>query len=242
MTDQWAQRTSDEYADAFASLLPTGSAWPREPESELQIVIAGMAEIWGTPPNNPNSTLQISVDGRAADLLTVETFPDTTTELLPEWQTAYGLPDACLAEPLTIEAQRAQLLNRYTLLGSGAPAFFVAQAAGIGYAIAIEEHSPYVCGISQVGDTRPLPGSTSVDVGFRWEIGDPIMRFAWTVLVLNPRLSWLRCGTGQCGDPLLRIGIFTDLECLIRRIQPAHGQVYFDYSGVTINVQFGGTP
>ena len=99
-------RTSDEYADAFASLLPTGPAWPREPESELQIVIAGMAEIWGTPPNNPNSPLQISVDGRAADLLTVETFPDTTTELLPEWQTAYGLPDACLAEPLTIEARR----------------------------------------------------------------------------------------------------------------------------------------
>jgi uncharacterized protein YmfQ (DUF2313 family) len=244
MTDQWAQRTSDEYAEAFASLLPTGPAWPREPESELQIVISGMAEIWGTPPNRPDADTQVSVDGRAADFLITEADPRVTIELLPDWEKAYGLPDDCLAEPVTIEARHDALVNRYTMLGSGAPAFFIQQAANIGYAIAIEEHSPFMCGISQCGDTRPVAGTTGgVDVGFRWEIGPDTMRFVWTVLVLNPRLSWFRCGSGQCGvDPSLRIGIFTDLECLIRKMQPAHGVVYFDYSGLTENGQFAGTP
>jgi uncharacterized protein YmfQ (DUF2313 family) len=244
MTDQWAPRGSDDYAQAFAALLPTGPAWPRDPESELQIVIAGMAEIWGVPPNRQEAETQVSVDGRAADLLVTEADPNTTIELLPDWETAFGLPDPCLAEPLTIEARHNALVNRYTMLGGASPEFFVTQATNIGYAIDVEEHSPYMCGISQVGDTRPTD-PTAVSVNFRWELGDPTMRFYWTVLVLNPRLSWFRVGSGggQVGvDPMLRIGIATDLECLIRRMQPAHGFVFFDYSGLVIGGALAGTP
>ena len=244
MTDQWARRTADEYAQAFAALLPTGPAWPREPESELQIVISGMAEIWGDPANRPDADTQVSVDGRAADFLITEADPRVTLELLPDWEKAFGLPDECLAEPVTIEARHNALINRYTMLGSGAPAFFVAQAANIGYAIAIEEHSPYMCGISRVGDTRPSDPN-AVSVNFRWEFGDPTMRFYWTVLILHPRLSWFRVGQGggQVGvDPMLRIGLATDLECLIRRIQPGHGSVFFDYSGLVIGGALAGTP
>lgn len=245
MTDQWAPRTSDEYAQAFAGLLPTGPAWPREPESTLQVVIAGLAEIWGAPPNRQEADTQVSVDGRAADLLVTEADPRTTLELLPDWETAFGLPDLCLAEPLTIEARQNALVNRYTMLGGASPAFFVAQAANIGYAIAIKEHSPYVCGISKVGDTRPTDPN-AVSVNFRWELGDPLtLRMCWTVLVLHPRLSWFRVGPGggRVGfDPMLRIGIATDLECLIRRIQPGHGFVFFDYSGLVVGGALAGTP
>lgn len=244
MSDVYAPRTSEEYAGAFAALLPTGPAWPRDPNSVLQIVISGMAEIWGAPPNQADADIQVSVDGRAADLLVTEADPRTTVELLPDWEKAFGLPDDCLAEPLTIEARHNALVNRITLLGSGAPAFFVQQAAIIGYNIAILEHSPFMCGISAVGDTRPA-NPNAVSRNFRWEIGDVPMRFYWTVLVLNPRLSWFRCGAGggQCGiDPMLRIGIATDLECLIRRMQPAHGQVFFDYSGLVVGGPFAGTP
>ncbi len=57
------------------------------------------------------------------------------------------------------------------------------------------------------------------------------MRFYWTIRVAGRRLSWFRCGTGQCGvDPMLRIALATDLECVIRRWAPAHTQVIFDYS------------
>ena len=71
------------------------------------------------------------------------------------------------------------------------------------------------------------------------------MRFYWTVLILNPRLSWFRCGSGggQCGiDPMLRIGLATDLECLINREQPAHGSVFYDFSGLVVGGPFAGTP
>jgi uncharacterized protein YmfQ (DUF2313 family) len=97
-------------------------------------------------------------------------------------------------------------------------------------------------GISSVGDTRPTGAAGEP---FQWEIGPPEMRFYWSVKVDATRLTWFRVGLGggQAGvDPHLRIGIATDLECVLRRIKPAHTEVLFDYSGLGPPDPMAGTP
>jgi uncharacterized protein YmfQ (DUF2313 family) len=147
--------------------------------------------------------------------------------LLPDWERAWGLPDLCLDEPLTIADRQNALVGKMTTIGAQSRAFFTAQALRVGYVVTIHEWSPFMCGISMCGDTRNLDNG----VNYRWEIGGPTMRYYWAVRVGALRFSWFRASSGQAGiDPMLRIGIATDLECLLRRLAPAHTDLIFDYS------------
>jgi uncharacterized protein YmfQ (DUF2313 family) len=216
MSDRHVRRLGDDYAEGLANLLPHGRAWPRDPESVLMRLVAGLAEIWGSP-----------VDSRAADLLETESDPRATLEMLEDWERNFGLPDECIAEPLTIADRRAALVSRMTTQGGASPAYFVTLAASIGYEIEIREYTPFMCGISRVGDTQPTgtPGET-----YRWQIGPSDLRFYWTVKVTGLRVSWFRVGSGRVGvDPMVRISLATDLECLLRRFKPAHTAVIFNY-------------
>lgn len=238
--DTWVARTANEYTEAIAGELPTGVAWPRDADSGLMKWVAGCAQIWG------------DVDSRAATLLVQESDPRLTIEMLTDWETAFGLPDPCVTEPLTIEARRAALLNKITIQGAQSRAFFIAAAATLGYTITIYEYAPYTCGISRCGETRADGTLTTtyahcgvaqcgvdrqgvtVETGgdeWFWQLGAPELRYYWKVKVYNTRLSWLRCGSGICGqDYMCEIGFASDLECLIRRWAPAHTLVIFDYS------------
>jgi uncharacterized protein YmfQ (DUF2313 family) len=179
-------------------------------------LVAGLAEIWGS-----------QIDVRAADLLERESDPRSTIELLEDWERVAGLPDPCVAEPLTIEARRAALVNKLTTEGGQSRAFFIGVAAALGYTITIREHSPFMCGISQCGVTEDDAGDPY------WEIGAPEIRFFWSVRVGAVRVSWWRFGSAVIGvDPHVRIALATDLECLFRRWKPAHTEVVFDYSAL----------
>ena len=116
-----------------------------------------------------------------------------------------------------------------TAQGAQSRAFFIAQALAIGYEITITEYSPFMVGISRVGDTTALnPDDPTRD---RWQIGPPEIRFYWTVHIFTLRLSYFHVSASQCGiDRLLTIGLATDLECLLRRYSPAHTQILFDYT------------
>ncbi|GGC68658.1 YmfQ family protein [Chelatococcus reniformis] len=227
---RFARRDGADYAEALANLLPQGVAWSRDPDSVLMQLIAGLAQTWGL------------VDDRAADLLQVEADPRTTLELLDDWERAYGLPDPCLAEPQGVADRQQALVTHMTFVGRQDRGFFVGLAASLGYAIEIKEYSPFMCGISRVGDTRP----TGTDgEQFRWEIGPPEMRFFWTVRVGATRLTWFRVGGGggHVGiDPHLRIALATDLECMLRRWKPAQTDLVFDYSGLGPPDPMAGTP
>jgi uncharacterized protein YmfQ (DUF2313 family) len=235
MADRHVRRDGDDYGTALASLLPPGIAWPRTEDSVLMRAIRSLAQFFGF------------VDGRAADLLERESDPRKTIELLPDWERNWGLPDKCVAEPLTIGDRQAALVAKMTLLGSQARAFFIAAAARIGYTVTIREFAPFMCGISRCGNTTRENTNSGGDIFRpRWEIGPPEMRFYWTVLVGAVRLVWFRSSAGQAGvDPHLRIALATDLECLIRRWKPAHTDVLFDYSataGGSISNPMQGTP
>ncbi|TCR60930.1 putative phage tail protein [Bosea sp. BK604] len=227
MPDQHVQRSGADYAEALAALLPPGPAWPRETGTALMGLVAGLAEIWGD-----------RVDARAADLLERESDPRATIELLEDWERMAGLPDACLAEPLTIGDRQRALVARLTMLGGQSRAFFIGLAASLGYEITITEHSPFMAGISHVGDTRYDDAPD-----FRWEIGPAEVRYYWNIHMAAARLTWFRANAGQAGvDPHLRIGLATDLECLIRRFKPAHTEVFFDYTGIDPLGPMTGTP
>ena len=209
------RRTGSQYGYAFLELLPTGQAWPRHPEGTLARACFGLVDYWGT------------VDGRAGDLLEIESDPRKTVELLPDWERAWGLPDPCFPDVTTIEERQKMLVLYMTWLGGQSRQYFINLAAYLGYTVTIKEYSPFMAGVSHVGDTRPTPTSH-----FRWYIGPPEMRFCWTVVVGAVPLTWFRASVGQAGiDPHLDIGGDQNLECLFRRWKPAHTEVVFDYSG-----------
>jgi uncharacterized protein YmfQ (DUF2313 family) len=254
-TDRHVRRSGDDYAEAFSALLPRGLAWPREPDTALMALVLGLSEIWGNP-----------VDARAADLLERESDPRKTIELLPDWERNWGLPDPCYAEPQSIAERQVALVQRMTLLGAQSREFFIEAARQIGYEITITEFRPFMVGIDRVGDNRVYGDGTGTQ---RWEfdnaiildprgstldsgelseypnygLGPPENRFYWTVHLGQTKLVWFRVTSGQCGvDPHLRIGLATDLECLLNRWKPAHTQIIFDYSGASIGGPMAGTP
>ena len=223
MSDRrYIPRTAEDYGEAFSRLFPQGPAWPRSEETVFQRAIRGIAAIFG------------DVDARAGSLLDVETDPRLTLELLEDWERAFALPDPCISEPVTVDDRRGALVQRMTLLGSPSRAFFVGVAASAGYAITITECVPFQCGVHGCGHNtdESLAG-----------IGPEEMRFVWFVHVSGARLSWFRAGSGELGvDHHLEIGIASDLECLLRRLSPAHTQLFFDYSGVVSGGDMAGTP
>lgn len=220
MIDVYVRRDGADYAQAFADLLPTGEAWSRDPETVLMRLVRGQAEVWGAV-----------VDPMAAELLEVETDPRATIKLLPDWERAYGLPDPCVQETQTREERLLALIERIRAEGGQSRAFFYGVAGRLGYAIEIREFSPFMVGVSEVGDTRP---TGSAGEPYRREIGPPEMRFYWRVRILNSRVSWFRAGSGQAGvDPHVRISLASDLECLLLRFKPAHTEIVFDYSDVS---------
>ena len=228
MSDRHVRRTGADYTQSFLSLLPQGYAWPRHGDSLLVQVCRGLCEYWGF------------VDGRAGDLLERESDPRSTIELLPDWERNWGLPDPCYTGPLTIHDRQVALVLRMTMLGGQSRQFFYDVATFLGYTITITEWSPFMAGVSNCGDTRPI-GSQY----FRWYIGPPEMRFYWTVHVTGARLTWFRSAQGQAGvDHHLEIGLAEDLECLFNRWKPAHTQIIFDYSNIggSIDDPMAGTP
>lgn len=225
MADRHVRRGGEEYAQALTALLPQGRAWPRNADSVIMKVVRGLAEIFGY------------VDRRAADLLEIEADPYRTIEMLDDWERNYGLPEPCVAEPLTLADRHSMLVRKITMLGAQSRAFFIGVAAWLGYTITITEYAPFMCGVSEAGDTRDEAGE------YRWQIGPLEMRFYWTINVANAALSWFRSGESEAGiDPHLRIGLATDLECLLRRFKPAHTDIVFDYFNLRPGNPLEGTP
>jgi uncharacterized protein YmfQ (DUF2313 family) len=170
MSDRHIRRFGDDYAQQLLALLPTGQAWPRDPGSTLVRGIMGLAQYYGF------------VDGRAADLLERESDPRQTIELLTDWERNWGLPDPCVAEPLTIGDRRTALMQKMTLLGAQSRQFFIDVAKQLGYDITISEYAPFMAGVSNVGETRPLDEIAATTPPATWT---PFNYFDWTANSYN---------------------------------------------------------
>jgi uncharacterized protein YmfQ (DUF2313 family) len=229
--DRHVRRTGSDYTQAFFSLLPKGQAWPRETDSVLARTVDGLSQYWGF------------VDSRAADLLEQETDPRHTVELLPDWEKAWGLPDPCFPSATTIAERQLMLVLFMTRMGGQSRQYFIDLAKwATGYTIEIEEFAPFVCGISQVGDTRTFVDFQE-DKLFRWYIGPPEQRFYWTVNVGEVGLTWFRASSGEAGvDTHVKFSIPEELICLLQRWKPAHTHIVPDFSAIAAGGSMQGTP
>lgn len=128
------------------SLLPIGMAWTRDALSYLHQLLDGLS-------------IEFSrIHERAEDLL-AEIEPDSTVELLSEWESAWGLPDQCTGALSTLDERRSALLAKMIHVGQQTPGFFVRVAATLGYSITIEENvggNPYIWRIVSNIITEPV--------------------------------------------------------------------------------------
>lgn len=150
------------------------------------------------------------IDGRA-DALLAELDPRTTAELLRDWERVAGLPDPCTGADPTTAARRAALHTRLTTLGGQSAAYYQALAADLGFAITITEFRPHT--VADDVET-PLHGP---QWRFWWQVNaalETITEFSTLDTVADPLAAW---GNER-------------LECLIRRLKPAHTEVIFAYA------------
>lgn len=175
----------EAYARQLRELLPRGAAWNPEPGGPLAAVLRAIAEELA------------HVHQRGLDLIE-EMDPRTTTELLPEWERALGLPDPCVADPsaLSLQARRESVHARYTALGGQTPAYFEALADALGVPVTITEYRPPLAGVAICGED---------------DCGDSEhVRFVWRV-ALSQSLE----NAAQ-------------VECMFERLKPAHTVIYWD--------------
>lgn len=185
------------YLGQLQALLPPGIAWPRE-EGTLLDTLNALAEEFAR------------VDGRASDLRE-EADPRTTSELLPDWERAFGLPDPCVTIPDTYGERIAALVEKVTRIGGQSPAYFIAVAARLGFTITITEFNPFTVE-KTVEDTL-----TGEAWQFAWRVNAPpatVTYFSVVSYVSEPLADW---GNGG-------------LECAITRLKPAHTTVLYAYA------------
>jgi uncharacterized protein YmfQ (DUF2313 family) len=175
-----------DYRHQLQWLLPHGIAWPREPDAVLTQLLEALA-----------AELARVDDYIVAQI--VQMLPDTTTDLLPEWEAITGLPGKCTDEVRsTLAARRIDVMSKLAASGGASRDYFISIAATYGVNISISEYRPFRVGINAPGDA----------------LTNNFWPHTWCVRV--PGLS---------ANDSSRVVI----ECLFSSIKPAHTIVIFDY-------------
>ena len=191
------------YTAQLQALLPTGAAWPRDPDAQLTKLVAGLAEEFAR------------VDVRALRLLD-EADPRTALELLPEWERLVGLPDACIPVTGSVRERQLAVAAKVAGLGGQSRAYFISLAGNLGFAVEIFEYAPFTTESTVDGDVM-----------------DDSWAFVWRVDLINDEdttdyaSAWFDTESG-CDERIRNFGS-GQLECLIRRAAPAHTITLFAY-------------
>lgn len=196
-------RTPLEYLRLLQSLLPRGRAWNRDEDSILTQFLYGKAEEFSR------------VDGRSDDLLQ-ERDTRYTSELLPDHETDFGIPDECFSLPTTDRQRRNAIHSKLLTTGRQDKQYFIDLAEALGYTIEITEYEPFWCGLGLAGD----------------ECGGYKVLFYWKVSVGYPDIvaGGFAKGFGTGFDSLYSADIEA-LYCIMRKYKPAHSIVIFDFFG-----------
>ena len=119
----------EQWGDALLQQMPCGRAWPRDPDANLPKYVMGFAKRL--------AELELS-----ADRLLLEMRPETTVDLLPEWEEYLGLPE-CGATVQTFEMRRAAVVEKYHRKG-GLQTWMIEQlSAALGFTVKVSEQWPH---------------------------------------------------------------------------------------------------
>jgi len=193
--------TNADYLAQLQALLPAGPAWSREPDVFMTRLLDGLAAELAR------------VDGRAWQLIE-EADPRTVAELFADWERVAGLPDECAVAfggEQTVAQRRAALLGRLTTLGGQSAAYFVGLAASLGYAITITEFDAHTV---EHDVEHPLYGDAW---NFAWQVNAALNSESEITVesdVDEPLAAW--------GNALL--------ECVLKRVKPAHTHLIISYT------------
>ncbi len=191
--------TGDQYGEQLDALLPQGLAWSRDADLRMRELTRGLAEEFAR------------VDARADDLLR-EVLPNTTVQMLEDWERTAGLPDTCVATAQTLQERRNALLSRLASMGGQSRAFFIELARYLGFEITITEFRQFRAGASRAGEP----------------VCDRAWLYAWRVNAPSTTIIVFRSGVSAAGEPLRKWGNEL-LECVFNRVKPAHTVLLFGY-------------
>mgnify|MGYP006208313127 CR=1 FL=1 len=193
--------TADFYKRTIRALFPEGAAWANEDEATLTKVIQGMAE---EPAR---------LDARADDLMD-EINPLSTGELLEDWERVTGLPDACTGLEDSLQERRQAVVTKLNTTGGQDKQYFIDLAATHGHTITIDEFAPF------------LVDESSVDNDF---VADADVRYLWEVNMDEETAIVYFRASGSGADERIEDFDTGVVECLLRRLKPAHTNVIFSY-------------
>jgi len=146
-------RDAAAYGTMLQQLAPPGKAWPRDPDSQLGALCLGFGDEFAR------------LDARALDLIE-EAYPNTTDEMLPDWERVAGLPDPAIPAPADVPTRRAALVARLTEAdGQNAADYIRMIADAFGYAATITNHIPFCADVAHADDY--LYDTLSI---FWWEV------------------------------------------------------------------------
>lgn len=193
------------YTNLFKKLMPQGWAWQRKYDIDSNL----------TKLSESLSPEYCRVDDRALDLLN-EADPQTTLEMLPDWERLLGLPDECSPdEVLSIQERRNRVMQVLTTRGGQNADFYQKLASNFGFdvdVIEVSDQPPFRAGQGRAGD-RLTNGE--------W-------RYAFIISAPADSVVRFRAGQSQAGDPLLSVQNDV-LECLMEKHKPAHAVVIFSF-------------
>lgn len=147
-----------------------------------------------------------------------DVYPNTTTDLLEDWERVLSLPDECdLDLDKTVTERQERVMQVLTSRGGQSPNFFINLAAQFGFDIGVIDvidHTPFRAGIARVGD--------------RLTNGSWLYTFTIEIPADAGGLKRFKASEGRAGDVLLAASNPT-LECLIQKHKPAHTIALFAF-------------
>ncbi|WP_164151619.1 YmfQ family protein [Stenotrophomonas maltophilia] len=151
--------TATDYRTQLQQLLPQGVAWPREPGAVLTQLLDAAGE-------------EFARTDVYIERLVEEMLPDSTQQLLPEWEAVVGLPGECSDQVrVDLQGRHVDLLAKLRATGGQSADYYADVAAFYGVPVTVEEHRPFRAGTSAAGD--PL---TNGDWVFSWSLRAPSLQ------------------------------------------------------------------
>jgi len=194
-------KTQEQQTDALAQYLPSGKAWLAKaiPTSTLRKMLLGLAGEF------------VRVQEKLNEVAT-EYYPDETTKLLSEWESALGIPDDCIPIAPDIEERRKNILIKFNASFTGTKADYEYLGELMGYDIEV---------IAAV-DYSAWPWTWS----HLWLGGDDTAPFRMVIkapLITAPSV-WPWTWPHAWGDDALK-----SLRCLFEKIKPANITIHWVY-------------
>lgn len=146
----------------------------------------------------------------SAETLLTEMFPDTTSQLLADWERVLGITPGA-DDPL--QYRRDRVVQKIREKGGLSIPYFIRLAESLGSVVEIVEPVPFMSDWGCADD----------------ELFDETVVYQWGLKIYNQPIYEF-CADTSCADELLLwFNEQTVLEELFKQLKPAHTYVYFSY-------------